>query len=163
MSAIENNANIEITIRPAGPADAERLRTLRLAGLAGDPTAFSSDYASSSQDPLETWVTRLERYAQGVNESMQVAEAGDQLVGMAGIFRDPRPKIRHTGTVFGVYVDPAMRGRKLGERLVRACLEWAAGHELAVVKLGVNSTNAAAIQCYLRCGFAVYGVEPKAI
>jgi ribosomal protein S18 acetylase RimI-like enzyme len=92
-----------------------------------------------------------------------VAEAGSALVGMCGIYRDPRPKIRHIATIWGVYVDPAWRGLKIGERLIQACLEWAASHEVTFVRLEVNSINVAAIQCYIRCGFSVNGVEPKSL
>ena len=87
MSKFESNRGV-VQIRPAGPADAGRLRDLRLEALAGHPQAFSSDYASASKEPLAQWVERLERYQKGVDERMQVAEAGGGLVGMAGIFRD---------------------------------------------------------------------------
>lgn len=152
-----------VEIRPAVPADAVRVRELRLAALAGNPTAFSSDYILSSQEPLQAWIERLERYALGSNDTLRVAEAGSELVGSCGIFRDPRPKIRHMATIWGVYVDPAWRGLKIGDRLIQACLEWSVSHEVAFVRLAVNNTNVAAIQCYIRCGFSVYGVEPKSL
>lgn len=154
---------VAVIIRPAVPADAGRLRELRLAALAGHPQAFSSDYSMSSQEPLQAWIERLERYAQGVNETLQLAEAGAELVGMAGIHRDPRIKARHTATIWGVYVNPTWRGLHIGDRLVKACLEWAASHEVIFVRLAVINTNGSAIQCYLRCGFSVYGVEPKSL
>jgi ribosomal protein S18 acetylase RimI-like enzyme len=159
---IESDRGV-VQIRPAVPADVERLRDLRLEALAAHPQAFSMDYATAAQEPLANWVERLERYQAGANESMQVAEAGGGLVGMAGIFRDPRPKVRHAATIFGVYVNPSWRGLRIGDRLVKATLEWAVSHEVIYVRLGVNNTNASAIQCYLRCGFTVYGVEPKVI
>ena len=152
-----------VIIRPAGPADAGRLRDLRLEALADTPEAFSSDYATAVKEPLASWVERLERYQKGDNERMQVAEAGGGLVGMAGIFRDPRPKIRHVATIFGVYVNLGWRGLHIGDGLVKANLKWAASHEIVFVRLAVISSNASAIRCYLRCGFTVYGVEPKSI
>jgi len=165
MTALEKtkSATAIVHIRPVGPADAVRLRDLRLAALAGNPTAFSADYTLSSQEPMASWVERLERYTIGANDTIRVAEAGSELVGSCGIFRDARPKIRHLATIWGVYVDPAWRGQKTGERLVRACLEWAASRQVVYVRLEVNSTNVSAIQCYLRCGFSVNGVEPKAL
>jgi ribosomal protein S18 acetylase RimI-like enzyme len=159
---IESEGGV-VQIRPAVPADAVRVRELRLAALAGNPTAFSADYTLSSQEPLQAWIERLERYALGNDDTLRVAEAGGKLVGSCGIFRDPRPKIRHIATIWGVYVDPAWRGLKIGEKLIQACLEWAASHEVAFVRLAVNNTNVAAIQCYIRFGFSVYGVEPKSL
>ncbi len=152
-----------VLIRPAAPADAPRLRALRLQALASHPQAFSSDYETSAQDPLKTWEDRLNRYANSADETLYLAEAGDALVGMTGVFRDPRVKVRHAGTIWGVYVDPAWRGQHIAERLVQACLDWAAEHEVIYVRLAVISVNAPAIQCYLRCGFRVYGVEPKSL
>ena len=152
-----------VLIRPAAPADAGRLRDLRLEALADHPQAFSSDYATAAQEPLANWVERLERHEQGANERLQVAEAGSELVGMAGIYRDPRPKIRHAATIWGVYVSPGWRGLRTGDGLVKANLEWAASHEVVFVRLAVISVNSSAIACYLRCGFSVYGVEPKSI
>jgi RimJ/RimL family protein N-acetyltransferase len=52
---------------------------------------------------------------------------------------------------------------RIGEALIGECLAWARTQGLAVVKLGVVTTNTSAIRCYARCGFTVFGVEPKAI
>ncbi len=65
--------------------------------------------------------------------------------------------------IWGVYVKPEWRGRHISESLVRSCLEWAREKGLAIVKLAVVTTNQPAIQCYERCGFTIYGTEPKAI
>lgn len=34
---------------------------------------------------------------------------------------------------------------------------------MKLLKLGVTTINPAAIRCYSRCGFTVYGIEPKVI
>jgi RimJ/RimL family protein N-acetyltransferase len=47
--------------------------------------------------------------------------------------------------------------------LIQECISWAQAHGLAVMKLGVTITNISAIRCYARCGFTVYGIDPKAI
>ena len=153
----------EVTIRPAVGVDAGRVRALRLEALKAHPQAFSSDYETSSLDPLETWEERLAKYTLSPDQTLLLAQAGDELVGMAGIYRDPRPKIRHAASIWGVYVKPGWRGLQVGEGLVRACLEWARAHAVITVRLGVISENASAIRCYQRCGFKVYGVEPKVI
>ena len=153
----------EVTIRPAVGVDAGRVRALRLEALKAHPQAFSSDYETSALDPLETWEGRLKKYAESPDQTLTLAEAGEALVGMAGIYRDPRPKIRHAASIWGVYVNQAWRGLKLGEGLVKACLDWARSHDVITVRLGVITANAAAIRCYQNCGFAVYGLEPKTI
>jgi RimJ/RimL family protein N-acetyltransferase len=40
---------------------------------------------------------------------------------------------------------------------------WAQAQKLVLVKLEVISANTAAIRCYTRCGFTVYGVDPQVI
>jgi RimJ/RimL family protein N-acetyltransferase len=40
---------------------------------------------------------------------------------------------------------------------------WARAQQLRLVTLSVVTTNAAAIRCYVRCGFSVYGMDPEVI
>jgi RimJ/RimL family protein N-acetyltransferase len=60
-------------------------------------------------------------------------------------------------------VQPDWRGRRLGEALVMAGVHWTRAEGVQIVRLAVVTTNAAAIRCYARCGFSVYGVEPQAL
>ncbi len=152
-----------VEVRAAIPDDAARLRALRLEALASAPQAFSSDYASTAAQGVEFWEARINNFIHHANGLQGVAAHQGRLVGMAGITYGDRPKTRHSGTIWGVYVTPAWRGQHLAEAMLDLCLEWAAGHELVIVKLAVVAVNAAAIRCYTRCGFSVYGVEPKAI
>lgn len=152
-----------LTFRSAVPDDAAQLRVLRLEALADTPTAFSADYAATTAQGVEFWAERVRGFAQNGNGLQAVAEHQGRVVGMAGITYGERPKTRHSGTIWGVYVTPAWRGRRLAEGMLDLCLKWAKTHDLAIVKLAVVATNAAAIRCYTRCGFSVYGVEPKAI
>lgn len=109
------------------------------------------------------WEERANHPEDDPNQTIFFAVADDQLVGMCGIFRGTSPKTRHGATIWGVYIRPAWRGQKLVDQLIQACLAWARRQEVQLVKLAVVTTNTAAIRCYVRCGFAVYGVEPQAI
>ncbi len=151
-----------VQIRPAIPPDARLLRALRLEALAGHPEVFSADYAATEAQPVESWVERLSD-PEEKRERIYVAAAGGQLAGMAGLFWGRGSKVRHSVTVWGVYVRPPWRGRRLAEQLIEACLSWAREHEFTVAKIGVVTTNVPAIRCYSRCGFRVYGIEPKVI
>lgn len=152
-----------ITIRPAVEADAAAVRALRLEGLRDHPAAFGSDYASSAAEPVDDTAKRIARaYAENTSRIF-VAAAGDQLVALTGVHRDHRPKLRHSANIWGVYVRPAWRGLRLADELIAECLDWARQHGVTIAKLGVSATNIAAIRCYLRCGFSVYGVEPRAL
>lgn len=58
------------------------------------------------------------------------------------------------GFVSEVFVDPAWRGRKLGERLVGEGVAWFSSQGIARVELQVLAGNAAARHLYGRLGFA---------
>ncbi len=152
-----------ISLRLATPADAAALRALRLESLAAHPEAFGSDVATAAYESVADWAAQLaERAATGEGVAA-VAECAGQLVGMARLFRSLRPKTCHSGTLASVYVRPDWRGRRVAEGLVDVLLAWGRDHGLTVVKLAVVTANVSAVRCYARCGFSVYGLEPRAI
>ena len=151
----------DFIIRHATTSDLDAFRDLRLEALKNHPTAFGADYEESAARTNEYWQERLE--FDKSQEALFFAEHGSQLVGMTGIFRGSSKKSRHESTIWGVYVRPQWRGNHISETLVRSCLGWAKEQGLAIVKLAVVTTNHPAIRCYERCGFTIYGKEPKAI
>jgi RimJ/RimL family protein N-acetyltransferase len=132
-----------------------------LEALKNHPTAFGADYEESLARPNEHWRERLTIHKD--KEALFFAESDGQLIGMTGIFRGSSKKSHHDSTIWGVYVKPERRGRQISESLIRACLKWAKDQGLTIVKLAVVTTNQPAIRCYERCGFTIYGTEPKAI
>lgn len=152
-----------ITIRQAQPADAAPLRLLRIEALSGTPQAFGMDHQTVSDQTAEEWKDRLIETSKTGMEVIFIAGADAELVGMSGLVRGRSSKTRHGGTIWGVYVKPEWRGLHIADALIEGCLTWGAAHGVRIAHLAVITTNAAAIQCYLRCGFAVYGVEAMAI
>jgi len=150
-------------MRQAVPGDAARLRELRIEALSDSPVAFTADLDAARVEAVESWAERLRAYERENQGLICVAEAEERLVGMCGLYRGNRPKTRHSGMIWGVYVGPAWRGLRIADGLLRECLVWGQAHRVVVAKLGVNTSNMPAIRCYTRCGFSVYGVEPKAI
>jgi RimJ/RimL family protein N-acetyltransferase len=163
VSTVVNTPGGSVKIRVAQVEDASRLRELRLEALLDAPVAFAADYERTAAEPPERWVQRINEYAQGNQSVIYVAEAEGKLVGMTGLGRGHWQKTEHGGVIWGVYVQPAWRGMHIAEALIEGCIGWGKGLGITVVKLGVVTHNAAAIRCYLRCGFAVYGVDPQAI
>ena len=151
----------EIKIRPARETDAPAFRELRLEALRLHPEAFASDYAGDEVKPLSHWETRLRTL--GEHDMIHFAVYKARLVGMCGIYRRDLPKIRHSATIWGVYVVSDRRGLHIAEGLINACADWGRKHGVTIVKLAVVTTNAPAISCYTRCGFSVYGLEPQVI
>jgi RimJ/RimL family protein N-acetyltransferase len=152
-----------IAIRQAQPEDAVPLRLLRMEALLDTPQAFGMDHQTVADQTAEEWKDRLIETSKKEIEVIFIAEADAELVGMTGLVRGRSSKTRHGGMIWGVYVNPAWRGLRIAEALIAGCLDWGAANGVRVAHLGVITTNAAAIQCYLRCGFSVYGVEPMSI
>ncbi len=150
-----------ISIRPAQATDAQAFRDLRLEALRNHPEVFSSDYAAYCERPLAYWAGRLQSL--GPESMIFFAAQNDDLLGMCGISRGDSPKTAHSATIFGVYVRPEWRGLQITAGLITKCTEWAQAHGVKIIKLAVVTTNTAAIRCYARCGFSVYGVEPQAL
>jgi ribosomal protein S18 acetylase RimI-like enzyme len=78
--------------------------------------------------------------------------------------REALVKVSHKAFIWGVFVDPAHRGKGIAQDLLNA----AAGHaaqEWGCVQLTlcVNAENVAAKNLYTSLGFVVFGVEPRAI
>jgi RimJ/RimL family protein N-acetyltransferase len=152
-----------ITIREAVPADSAQLRTLRLEALRDHPAAYGTDYTSSEAQSVEAWEEHLTSIKTQNQGAFFIAVAGDQLIGMVCVSCGPSSKTRHSGTIWGVYVKEEWRGLRIAEAMIQASIEWARVQILLLVKLAVLTTNTAAIRCYSRSGFALYGIEPKSI
>ncbi|HEU4375455.1 MAG TPA: N-acetyltransferase, partial [Telluria sp.] len=81
-----------------------------------------------------------------------------------GFRREPRIKILHRGDIFGVYVAPAARGTGIARKLLEALLDHVRTlPEMVVVNLSVRTNNDSARALYRRLGFAVTGIDKRAI
>lgn len=152
-----------VAVRPTRPPDAPRLRDLRLDALARNPEAYGQTYEEAAARPAESWLEWAERGAGGPRGVTFVADAGDSLVGIAALVRPEAAKFRHAGAIQAVYVRPAWRGADLAGALIEACAGWAADEGMRLLRLTVVTDNVAAIRCYARRGFVVYGVEQEAL
>jgi RimJ/RimL family protein N-acetyltransferase len=151
-----------ITIRPITPADAAAFRELRLEALRTCPMGFTADLAAAEQQPAEHWQERAAAADGQGSQVVMLADDAGRLVGMTGVYTESAPKVAHIGHVWGVYVRESHRGAGVGERLMRAAIDWSRRRGLLVMKLGVTVGNESAIRCYERCGFATYATDPAA-
>jgi RimJ/RimL family protein N-acetyltransferase len=163
MSVTVSTDRGSVLIRPTRADDAQAYRALRLEALQHHPAVYGADYAERTASPRSYWEDVVQRGAGGATGVTFVAAANDELIGMTNVVRVTNPKLTHSASMHGVYVQATWRGTGVADALVQACLAWAREHGVRVVKLGVVTTNAAAIKLYLRCGFSVYGVEPEGI
>lgn len=150
-----------IIVRQSNPADAASFRELRLGALLDSPTAFSMDFQRASQQSIKYWEDTLTM--EGNESAIFFAEHNQDLIGMTGIARGRSPKTRHGADIWGVYVVPRWRGIRVADELIHSCKGWAQARGIVILRLAVVATNNSAIRCYERCGFRIYGTEPRSL
>jgi len=149
-----------IIIRESTPSDLIQFRALRLNALQDSPTAFSADYQGNLNQPMSFWEGRVKPDEHG---KLFFAEHASQLIGMTGIRQGESPKTKHSAGIWGVYVRSEWRGLHIAEALIETCATWATLRQVSIIKLGVTTTNTSAVRCYERCGFTIYGNEPRVL
>lgn len=155
---ILETARGSVRLRAGTISDAEQYRNLRLFALQESPTAFSADYEVNAKRPMSFWEGRLNNNENG---STFIAEHDHHLIGMMVILKGELPKLKHSAEILSVYVHPEWRGLRIADALIEMCITWAKSKDVVIVKLGVNSANKSAVRCYQRCGFTIYGTEPR--
>ena len=141
--------------------DVVAFRELRLLGLRESPAAFGQtpeEFESLSDGALGEWLgPDADRLTFGAFD-------GGRLVGLTGLRRENRSRVRHKGIIWGVYVHPAARGQGVARRLLTAAIAGAATIEgLTVLVLSVGGPQRAARALYLSLGFEIFGNEPWAL
>jgi GNAT superfamily N-acetyltransferase len=142
-------------IRTVVAGDADKLRQLRLRALADAPDAFGSSLEAELAHPESEWLDLARRSERADEVAVFAAVDGEHWVGMAGGQWYDREE--GVAGLWGMWVDPAARGRGLGARLVAAVHEWAAGHGARVLRLGAVSGEGGPGEFYERLGFEATG------
>jgi ribosomal protein S18 acetylase RimI-like enzyme len=154
-------------IRQLNADDALVYWELRLFALRESTTAFASSYEEESAHPLEHRVARFQNETIApaeVNFMLGAFDEHGSLIGMVGLRREQRIKLRHKATVVGMYVAPAARGQGVGRQLMVELLCQARALEgLRQLDLYVTNDNLSAKGLYASLGFQSYGVEKDAL
>jgi len=151
----------EPDVRPFRPDEAEALAALRAEALEAHPLAFCS---AKGEDRLEDLGFVREALADVDNRVTFGAFVDGEPVGMAGLMRGSRAKLRHKAGIWGMYVRPSARGLGLGRRLLDAAIDRArTWPEAEVVTLSVTEAAAEAQRLYERAGFVLWGREPGSV
>lgn len=107
-----------------------------------------------------------ERIADPENAILGVFDERDpsQLLAVAGVFRQKRIKLRHRAGIWGVYCDPAARGRGLGRAVVQAAIDTARSWPgVKLIGLAVTARSPKVRALYESLGFIHWGTEPDSI
>jgi len=148
-----------LTVRRLAPADAERYRALRLAGLAAFPHAFRSTVEEAQAQPL-SWAEK--RLSETSNYWFGAFD-GAELVGAICLRTQEGIKNRHSASLNALVVDPARQRRGTGAALVAHLIDFARSlGTIRQITLTVTDGNTSAEGLYERFGFRQFGFEPDA-
>ena len=145
------------TVRRVTPADAGRMRALRLEMLADSPLAFLETLAQAAARPHESYRQRVRQASYGPDTAQFVADPGGPLIGHAGgtvLPDDPGCTV-----VFAVYLTPAHRGGKVLAQLIDAVADWSLTAGRGELMLEVVVGNGRAVRAYEKLGFTDTGVR----
>jgi len=144
-----------IRVRVATPGDAAAL-VAHLEELAVEP-GINIPLAPDEIMTVEQEKSILADFASSPRARMYVAEVDGTLAGELSIRAiSPRRAVQHVATL-GMSVKQAWRRRGVGRALLEEALAWAPTAGLKRIELYVYARNAAAIQLYEQCGFAIEG------
>lgn len=147
-------------IRALNEQDAEAFHAMRLQATQNYPAGIVTTYDEEAQRTPEASRARV---SPGADETVFGAFDGETLVGITGLYRDPRRKVAHKGLIWGVFVDPAYRRGGVGRQLLESAIDHARGMRLLQIHLVVSALNPRAQALYRSFGFVRYGVEPRGL
>jgi ribosomal protein S18 acetylase RimI-like enzyme len=151
----------KIVIRKLDRGDVEAFKVLRIAAVQNSPHSISFSIADLNSMSLADFQTQLHSAS---GNAVFGAWLNGELIGIAGLQRDEREKIRHKAKIWGVYASAAHRGRGVARQLMSAALEEAKSQsEIVGLNLSVHANNHAAKSLYASFGFRRWGIEPNSI
>ena len=148
-------------IRRLSQTDINNFKQIRISAVEDFPASFYPTKKELDDTPDEEFLMYLTH-----SDSRAFFGAIDEgeLIGIVGIMRDKRTKLRHKAEVVGMYVRPAFRGRGLARQLLNEAIEFARSYpEIMHLLLEVNSVNQAAKALYLKCGFQSFCLEKNSM
>lgn len=151
----------QVILRLPQSTDRAKLINLRREGLALHPNHFgmSADLPDEKfQEWANNWLDPMIAQFFPV-----VCEFDKNIVGMGCIRRNNSPKTSHSATINAVYLSPEWRGKGIMQRIFLRLEAWAIFYNLHHIKLGVTTTNEAAIKMYKKAGFEIYAMDPYSL
>lgn len=156
-----HSAPDEIFIRALDAADVADYADLRVAAIDDAPAAF---WPTRDEEMGRSTTEIAARLRPTRNQIMFGAFYRQQLIGIAGLRREALRKVRHKGTVWGVFVAPQWRRQGVARALLQAVIAHARElGDMVQIHLYVNGENPSARALYSGLGFIVYGREPRSM
>src|SRR5579859_5729920 len=108
-------------IRRLTEADAAPFWVLRLRALREHPDAFGASYAQALMQSADTAAARL-RHDPDVPNNFVLGAFDPDLYGMVGFYQTSGLKVRHKGSIWGMYVAAEATGRGTGRALMERAI-----------------------------------------
>ncbi len=148
-------------IRSITEQDVGAYHALRLAGLEAHPEAFGETVEHFKKVSTAQTMERLKASESRGGFILGAFSNEGILHGVVGLAREDGEKMEHRALIWGMYVDPSVRGMGVGKSLMNECLAKAGQISgLEQVHLGVVTSNEAAVELYKSLGFESYGTDP---
>ncbi|MDH6232922.1 GNAT superfamily N-acetyltransferase [Mesorhizobium soli] len=143
------NATTDMVIRPAERADVPAIAAL----FAADPLGGHGDTSDAAARPL--YEAAFDRIAESPNDALYVAELGGEVAGtfQTTIIVSLTGRGAATMRIEAVQTRGDLRGRGIGERMIRFAIDRAREAGAANVHLTSNLTRIDAHRFYKRLGF----------
>ncbi|MCB9844470.1 MAG: GNAT family N-acetyltransferase [Phycisphaeraceae bacterium] len=149
-----------LSVRRLTPMDAPAYQALRRAMLIDAPRAF----ASSPEDDRIRDPQAVRAMLEADDQAVVGGFVDADLVAAAGLYRDRHRKMAHRAWIFGVWTQPAQRGRGLGIAVMRGAIDLArAWPGIDRISLSAGVGQHEAIRLYERLGFVAWGTEPGVV
>lgn len=143
-----------ITIRQLLADDFAILRQIRLEALRLHPEAYSSAAEDWEKFSDDEWRDKL-------NSPVYAAFDRDVPVGLIGLWPQTGARTAHRAIIVMVYVQSAMRGQGIAQKLLHAVNDHARNTGMQQLELSVSADNLSAYRLYLREGFTEFGRRPN--
>ncbi len=149
-------------IRRLVPTDAESWLRLRIESLMESPSAFMASPETELSEGIESYRDRIANGGDG--NVIFGCFFGEEIVATVGLYQETAIKAKHKGTIWGMYVKPELRGKKIGRELLQMAIEHAKSKlKLTKLDLSVEASREFAKRLYSSLGFKSWGLEHSAI
>ena len=151
-------------LRKLAAEDAEAFWTLRVQALRDHPEAFGMSYEEALATPMGELIERFRSDITKPDNFVVGLFDGSRLLGTVAFRRESMSKLHHKGMFWSVYVAPELRGKGMGEAMVRRAIEYAVALPgLEQIDLSVAKSSTAARKLYASLGFEAFAYEPRAL
>jgi RimJ/RimL family protein N-acetyltransferase len=154
------NADSSIHFRPLRADEWPAFQALRLRSIADSPLAV---YPTIDEERARSAESISARITETAHQVVFGAYQGGELIGIAGLRREPLVQVAHKGILWGVFLHPDKRRGGIARKLLHALFGYARNAGVTQIHLSVNVDNPRAGGLYQSMGFEVYGREPAAL